>query len=33
MTSGNEKGLQAEVLKRDFSQQVRHVQTRTGAGT
>ena len=33
VTAGNEKGLQAEVLRRDFSQQVRAVQTRTGAGT
>ncbi len=33
VAGGSEKGLQAEVLKRDFSQQVRAMAARTGAGT
>jgi hypothetical protein len=32
VASGSEKGLQAEVLKRDFSREVRNVAARTGAG-
>jgi ceramide synthetase len=31
VTAGDEKGLQAEVLKRDFSAKVRQVQARAGA--
>lgn len=33
ITAGTEKGLQAEVLKRDFSREVRQMAARTGAGT
>ncbi|KAI8474949.1 MAG: TLC domain-containing protein [Monoraphidium minutum] len=32
VTAGNEKGLQAEVLKRDFSREVGNVAAKTGAG-
>ena len=32
VTTGNEKGLQEEVLKRDFSREVKNMAARTGAG-
>jgi hypothetical protein len=32
VSAGSEKGLQAEVLKRDFSREVRNVAAKTGAG-
>lgn len=32
VATGNEKGLQAEVLKRDFSREVGGLQAKTGAG-